>query len=55
MIFSITLITTSIKAKVERWDIEIIDLIIASIEDVKDFVNIKLYLYTIEEMSDYNL
>jgi hypothetical protein len=49
------LIAASMKAKVKRWDIEIIDLIMASMEDVKDFVNTKLYLYTMEEMSDYNL
>jgi hypothetical protein len=43
------------KAKVERWDTKIINLIIAFVEDVKDFVNTKLYLYTTEEISDYNL
>jgi hypothetical protein len=43
------------KAKVKRWDTKIIDLIITFVKDIKDFVNIKLYLYIIKEMSDYNL
>jgi hypothetical protein len=48
-------ITASIKAKVERWDTEIIDLITAFIDDIKDFMDVKLYLYTTEGISDYNL
>jgi hypothetical protein len=43
------------RTKVKRWDIGIIDLIIASIDDIKDFMDTKLYLYTIEGISDYNL
>ncbi len=54
-IFSIVPIAASIKAKVERWDNKIIDLIIAFIEDIKDFLDTKFYLYSIERISDYNL
>jgi hypothetical protein len=43
------------KVKVKRWDTEIIDLIMAFVKDIKDFVDIKLYLYTMKEISDYNL
>ena len=52
---SIAPITASIKAKVERWDTRIIDPITASVDDIKDFIDVKLYLYTTEEISDYNL
>jgi hypothetical protein len=55
MIFSIAPIAASIRTKVERWDTRIINPITASINDIKDFIDIKLYLYTIEEISDYNL
>jgi hypothetical protein len=49
------LIAASIKAKVKRWDNEIIDLITAFTEDIKDFLNTKFYLYNTERISDYNL
>jgi hypothetical protein len=54
-IFSIAPIAASIRIKVERWDTRIIDPITASINDIKDFIDIKLYLYIIEGISDYNL
>ncbi len=54
-IFSIAPIAASIKVKVERWDNEIIDLITASTEDIKDFLDTKFYLYSTERISDYNL
>ncbi len=54
-IFSIAPITASIKAKVERWDNKIINLMTASAEDIKDFLDTKFYLYSTEWISDYNL
>ncbi len=54
IIFNIAPIAASIKAKVERWDNEIIDLIMAFIEDIKDFLDTKFYLYSTEWISDYN-
>jgi hypothetical protein len=48
-------IVTSMKAKVKRWDNEIIDLMMAFVEDIKDFLDTKFYLYSTERISDYNL
>ena len=52
---NMALTTTSMKAKVKRWDTRIIDLITAFIDNIKDFMDAKLYLYIMEGISDYNL
>jgi hypothetical protein len=49
------LIATSMRTKVERWDTRIIDPMTASVDNIKDFMDTKLYLYTMEGISDYNL